>query len=134
MFYGAGPQLFENAKRLRDNMTADEQLLWGALQNSKVSGFRFKPQHPISYFVADFYCHAARLIIELDGAVHDAVDQSEYAANRTYMLEELELRVIRFRNEEVFSDINSVLTRIIEQLQKNEIPLNPLKGTWLASG
>jgi cyclase len=137
MFYGAGPQLFENAKRLRDSMTAAEQALWGALQSNKVSGFRFKPQHPISYFVADFYCHAARLIIELDGAVHDAVDQSEYDANRTYMLEELELRVIRFRNEEVFSDINSVLTRIIEQLQKSErTPKSPegdLARQWIKS-
>jgi very-short-patch-repair endonuclease len=130
MFYGAGPQLFENAKRLRDNMTGAEQLLWGALQNNKVSGFRFKPQHPISYFVADFYCHAARLIIELDGAFHDAVDQSEYDANRTYMLEELGLRVIRFRNEEVVSDINNVLARIIEQLQKNQTTPKSPKGDF----
>ncbi len=127
MFYGAGPQLFENAKRLRNNMTEAERLLWEALQKNKISGFRFKPQHPISYFVADFYCHSARLVIELDGSVHDDTDQSVYDANRTYMLEELGLRVIRFRNEEVFSDVNSVLVRIIDQLPKGDaISKSPL--------
>ncbi len=130
MFYGAGPQLFENAKRLRDNMTAAERVLWEALQKNKASGFRFKPQHPISYFVADFYCHSARLVVELDGSVHDATDQLEYDTNRTYMLEELGLRVIRFRNEEVLSDINSVLVRIIDQLPKGDVTPKSPKGDF----
>mgnify|MGYP000273469346 CR=1 FL=1 len=65
------------------------------------SNYRFRSQHPVNYFIADFYCHQAKLIAEADGSVHDTVDQIEYDANRIYMLEEFGLTVIRFRNEEV---------------------------------
>lgn len=112
MFYGASPQLFENAKALRKAMTPAELALWERLRSTKINGVRFKAQHPIRYFVADFYCHAARLIIELDGAVHDSVEQREYDVNRTYVLEEFDLAVVRFRNEEVFQDLDKVVSRI----------------------
>lgn len=116
MFYGASSQLFENAKKLREAMTPAELLLWEELRTNKLKGFRFKAQHPISYFIADFYCHAAKLVVELDGSVHDSSDQQEYDNNRTYILEEFGLTVIRFRNEEVIGNKENVLRKIAEFL------------------
>lgn len=116
MFYGASSQLFENAKKLREAMTPAELLLWEELRTNKLKGFRFKAQHPISYFIADFYCHAAKLVIELDGSVHDSSDQQEYDNNRTYILNEFGLIVIRFRNEEVIENKENVLRKIAEFL------------------
>lgn len=112
MFYGASPQLFENARRLRAAMTPAELVLWKSLRANRVKGFRFKAQHPIGYFIADFYCHVARLIIELDGSIHDSVEQKEYDTNRTYILEEFGLTVVRFRNEEVMQSLDTVLLKI----------------------
>ena len=71
MFYGASAFVFRNAEKLRNNMTPTEVKLWYALSNNQLNGFRFKNQHPISKFVVDFYCHKARLVIELDGEVHN---------------------------------------------------------------
>jgi len=119
MFYGASPQMFENARKLRAAMTPAELLLWEHLRASRLKSFRFKAQHPIGYFVADFYCHAARLVIELDGSVHDSVDQREYDLNRTYVLNEFGLTVVRFRNEEVLLDLDSVLRKIAELLPQD---------------
>jgi cyclase len=68
MFYGALPIHFELAKKLRDKQTEAEIFLWNHL--AKIKGVRFKRQHPILYFIADFYCHKAKLIIEVDGEYH----------------------------------------------------------------
>ncbi|GAB4011410.1 endonuclease domain-containing protein [Spirosoma migulaei] len=116
MFYGASPQLFENAKKLREAMTPAELQLWEGLRANKLKGFRFKAQHPLSYFIADFYCHAAKLVIELDGDVHNSIDQQEYDLNRTSVLNEFGITVIRFRNEEVMWNLDVVLSKIAEFL------------------
>ncbi len=123
MFYGASTQLFENAKKLRRAITPAEVMLWERLKSSQINGLRFKAQHPISYFVADFYCHAARLVIELDGSSHEPIDQRTYDANRTFLLEEFGLTVIRFCNEDVFSQIDNVLASIERHLPKSKTPL-----------
>ncbi|TAE34853.1 MAG: endonuclease domain-containing protein [Cytophagales bacterium] len=112
MFYGATPSPFAFAKELRDSMTPAEQALWVSLRMNKLNGFRFKAQHPIHTFVADFYCHAARLVIEIDGCIHDPIEQQIYNSNRTYVLQELGLQVIRFRNEEVINRLDWVLNEI----------------------
>ncbi len=116
MFYGATPALFENARKLREAMTLAEQLLWARLSTNQLDGFRFKAQHPINFFVADFYCHTARLVIELDGGVHDEADQRIYDENRTYLLTEFGLTVIRFSNEAVYGQIDEVLNTIRQYL------------------
>ncbi|MEZ0611247.1 endonuclease domain-containing protein [Fibrella sp. WM1] len=112
MFYGAQPVLFEQAKQLRESMTPAEVMLWERLRQNRLDGFRFKAQHPIAYFIADFYCHKARLIVEVDGGVHDVPEQMEYDQNRTHVLNELGLTVIRFRNAAILTDINQVQTTI----------------------
>jgi len=74
-----------------------------------MSGVRFKRQHPILYFIADFYCHKAKLIIEVDGGYHNLPEQYMYDMNRDEELDEFGLKVIRFTNEQVFNDIENVL-------------------------
>ncbi len=111
MFFGASPEIFRRARDLRDNPTPAEKVLWKCLSRGQL-GVKFRRQHPISDFIADFYCHHAKLVIELDGSIHDEEEQSDYDKGRTYELEALGLTVIRFQNEEVMSDLDVVLNQI----------------------
>jgi phosphoribosylanthranilate isomerase len=126
MFYGAQSILFEFAKQLRLNPTDAEIFLWEQLSTKKIKGIRFKRQHPILYFIADFYCHQSKLVIEVDGGYHKIPSQYEYDCNRDSELKELGLKVIRFTNEEVLFDIENVLKRITEEITPN-YPLNLTK-------
>lgn len=105
MFYGALPILFELAKELRNNQTEAEIFLWENLGYLQRLNVRFKRQHPILYFIADFYCHKAKLIIEVDGGYHNIPEQYLYDTNRDSELEELGIKVIRFTNKQVLNDI-----------------------------
>ncbi|MDO9153013.1 MAG: endonuclease domain-containing protein [Paludibacter sp.] len=120
MFYGALPIHFELAKRLRGNQTDAEIFLWNHLVRIKIKGVRFKRQHPVLFFIADFYCHKAKLIIELDGGYHNIPEQYCYDRSRENELDELGLKVIRFTNEQVLDDIENVL-RIIETEVKERL-------------
>jgi imidazole glycerol-phosphate synthase subunit HisF len=111
MFYGARKNVFRKAFLLRNRQTEAEEILWDKLSKSQL-GYRFKRQHPVELFVADFYCHKAKLIIELDGSYHDKSDQIAYDMERTKVLECLGLRVMRFRDKEVFENIDSVVVQI----------------------
>jgi len=112
MFYGALPILFELAKELRNNQTEAEIFLWENLGHLHELNVRFKRQHPISYFIADFYCHKAKLIIEVDGGYHNIPEQYLYDKNRDSELENLGLKVIRFTNKQVLYDIERTLNVI----------------------
>ena len=70
MFYGAKPVIFERAKMMRKQMTDAELLVWEILKEKQMLGFRFRSQHPIDIFIADFYCHPLKLVIEIDGGIH----------------------------------------------------------------
>ena len=93
-------------------MTPAEKKLWDYLKGKSLSGFKFRRQHPIKKFIVDFYCHELKLVIELDGSIHDQPDQAEHDLGRKFELEEFGLKVIRFRNEEVFDLTEEVLDRI----------------------
>ena len=112
MFYGALPIHFELAKKLRNNQTEAELYLWDNLQRLTYLNIRFKRQHPVLYFIADFYCHKAKIIIEVDGGYHDIPEQYLYDRNRENELNELGLKVVRFTNEEVLNSIEKVLRTI----------------------
>ncbi|NOQ26442.1 MAG: DUF559 domain-containing protein [Bacteroidales bacterium] len=118
MFYGASAEIFRTAEVLRKNMTPAEVELWEALKGNKLNGAKFRRQHPISQFIVDFYCHKYRLVIELDGSVHNLEDQKERDQGREAMLKDLGLIVIRFSNMEVKNNLNKVLTTISEYLHK----------------
>lgn len=116
MFYGAKGDLFGKASDLRSRETEAEKVLWTRLSKNQVKGFRFKRQHPISTFIADFYCHKAKLIIEVDGGYHDNPDQVEYDQQRTTVFKDLNIKVIRFSNQDVLERLDWVVKEIEKQL------------------
>lgn len=111
MFLGAGAHLFEMARTLRRQETEAEKVLWTRLSNQQL-GVKFRRQHPIYDYVADFYCHSHRLIIELDGPVHDSIEAKSDDSLRTKAFEEFEIAVIRFPNLEVLFDIEEVVQKL----------------------
>ena len=126
MFHGAKPIIFERAKLLRENMTQAEKMLWNRINKSQL-GVRFKAQHPIDIFIADFYCHTHKLVVELDGEIHNS--QADYDDGRTAEMERYGIKVIRFTNEEVLNNIENVITKIKEELDTNRLIIP--KSTWL---
>lgn len=112
MFYNASPEIFQRATDLRKNMTSAEKLLWNRISKSQIQGLRFKAQHPIDRFIVDFYCHKVKLVIEIDGEVHEMVEQAERDQGRTAELEAFGLKVLRFSNQEVFENLEDVLKTI----------------------
>ena len=112
MFYNAKPIIFERAKAMRENMTPAEKAVWELLRSNKILSLRFKAQHPIDIFVADFYCHQLKLVIEIDGGIHKSSDQKEYDIGRGAELEHWGIKVIRFTNEEVENNITHIQNEI----------------------
>jgi very-short-patch-repair endonuclease len=112
MFYNAKPDLFEKAKVLRNNMTKSELVLWEMLRKHRLHGFRFKPQHPIDIFKADFYCNKLNLVVEVDGGIHKTVEQRDYDIGRENELGNLGIKVIRFTNQEIEENIGQVIKKI----------------------
>ena len=117
------------ARELRRNQTAAESLLWSNLRGKKRHGVKFYRQHPIIYdkpnnkfFIVDFYSSKVKLVIELDGKIHEF--QKESDSKRTVILEGLGLKVIRFENEEVENNITSVLNIIDNVIKHRLFPNN----------
>jgi len=102
----------EMAKALRKQMTLTESILWNRLNNKKVLKVRFRRQHQINNFIADFYCHAVRLVVEVDGEIHNS--RVENDEGRTAEMERFGIKVIRFRNDEVENNIEDVIQKIEE--------------------
>ncbi len=109
---GAASGLFENAKALRKRQTDAENILWEHLRNRRFHGLKFRRQHPLGSYIADFYCHELNLVIEADGAVHDKDEQRLYDANRTQTLTEGGVTVVRFANNDLENDISHCLNRL----------------------
>jgi very-short-patch-repair endonuclease len=98
------------ARVLRKQPTKAEDIVWRRLRGSRFHGAKFRRQVPFDRFVVDFYCHAAKLVVELDGKQHEWF--ADYDAGRTRVLESRGVSVIRFANVEVENDLDSVLARI----------------------
>ena len=109
------PQLREFARKNRNNPTEAESLLWEYLK-SKGLGVTFKRQHIIGDYIADFVCLETKLIIELDGEYHQIPKQQESDVQRSEQLQSWGFRILRFTNEELFNNINKILTTIEENL------------------
>jgi very-short-patch-repair endonuclease len=103
------------AHLLRKHPTRAEDLLWERLRGRRFHGVKFRRQVPFERYVVDFYCHAAELVVELDGKQHEWF--SDYDAERTEILERLGVRVPRFTNEQVYGDLDSVPARIGAELR-----------------
>jgi very-short-patch-repair endonuclease len=107
-------KLYQYARELRQEPTAAENLLWAAIRNRKLNNLKFRRQHLLDKFIVDFYCNEKKLVVELDGDIHDVKRNKEYDDARTAMLAGLNICVLRFRNEEIVPDIATVLKKIVE--------------------
>ena len=117
LHYGAKASTQEYARELRLRTTEAEQKLWSLLRNRQLKGKKFRRQHAIANYVADFYCNESKLVIELDGNFHTEAETKEYDKSRTNLLNELGITVLRFWNEEVIKDPGKVIKKISEYLQ-----------------
>ena len=105
------------ARKLRKNMTDAERKLWHFLRNRRLAGLKFRRQVPIGPYIVDFACIEKKVIVEIDGGEHNFPDHRQYDAQRTAYLEGQGFRVLRFWNNQVLSDIEAVLTVILQACQ-----------------
>ena len=126
MFYNASATIFERAKLLRENMTEAELKLWECLKEKKLLNLRFRPQHPIDIFIADFYCHPLKLVVEIDGGIHMPETNKAYDVGREAELDRWGLKVVRFTNQEVLNNLDQVLRKLekicVERQKELQIP------------
>ena len=111
MQHGATPSVFKNAASLRNNMTKPEIKVQQYLK-TKPKGFKFRRQHPIAWYVLDFYCHKLRFSIEIDGGYHLNIEQQEKDAERTAYLNEIGITEIRFTNKNVLENFKEIIDKI----------------------
>lgn len=110
MYFRAKPVTLETARLLRRRMTYSESLLWEKLKGKQLLGLRFRRQHPIDIYIVDFYCHEAKLVIEIDGEIH--MDQIEYDDGREADIKKFNIKIIRFTNDEINNNIEIVIQNI----------------------
>ncbi|MDB9781698.1 isoleucine--tRNA ligase [Winogradskyella sp.] len=124
--------LNEFKKERVKNPTEAEKVLWEALRNKNLDGYKFRREHIIDEFIVDFVCLSKNLVIEVDGGYHNQPEVQDADKLRTDILEELGYRVVRFTNEEVIGDIDKVLEKIAYELRMSFSPLGKLKGAFPA--
>ncbi|MCK4653484.1 MAG: endonuclease domain-containing protein [Candidatus Cloacimonetes bacterium] len=105
-------------RELRKEETLSEKKFWTIVRNRQINGMKFRRQYPISFewddqikhFIADFYCHECKLVFEIDGGIHEL--QKNYDILRTYIINQLGIKVIRFTNKEVLNNMENVLVKL----------------------
>ncbi len=112
-------QMVDAARNLRGRETPTEALLWNAVRNRRLDGLKFRRQQPFGPFVVDFFCPSHRLVVEIDGSVHDNPTQAESDRSRQEVLESLDLHVLRI-------DASLVETNLAEALQTIRISVSTL--------
>jgi len=117
---GVASVVQQAALELRENLTPAERRLWEALRAKRLSGLRFRAQHPVGPYILDFYCPAHKLAVELDGSVHDGHEEQDAA--RTACLSAYGCRVLRFANDQVMTDLPDVLAQIQAAAQEGRPP------------
>lgn len=112
------PQITANGRQLRQNMTPAERTLWQHLRGKRLGGYKFRRQQPFGGYILDFVCLEAKLMIEIDGGQH--AEQVAYDEARTRDLEAAGFTVLRFWNNEVLQQTETVLTAIWQRLEKRD--------------
>ena len=105
------------ARRLRKKLTPAEALMWWRLRRD-FDGWRFRRQHPVGPYIADFACLEAKLVIEVDGATHGTPEERAYDERRTQFIEAGDWRVLRFTNDEVERNREGVAATILMALEE----------------
>jgi very-short-patch-repair endonuclease/CTP:phosphocholine cytidylyltransferase-like protein len=133
MHYGASYLLFRRAEVLRKFPTHEEEIVWGYLKENAI-GVKFRRQHLLLFYIADFYCHQLKLVIEIDGLVHNKADVKINDAIRQAEIEKLGITVIRFTNSQVKNNLEIILEEInktIEELKNSRVQSPPLGAKGL---
>ncbi|HAF48069.1 MAG TPA: hypothetical protein DCL08_02375 [Anaerolineaceae bacterium] len=112
------PEMRRLAQNLRKTQTDAEQLLWSKLRSRELSGFKFRRQHPIDNYILDFYCNEAQLAIEIDGGQHAEKENIKMDEQRTALLNQKGIRVIRYWNNDVLENTDEVLEDILATLKE----------------
>jgi very-short-patch-repair endonuclease len=113
--------LKEFSRRLRNNSTLGEILLWKQLRSGRLEGYCFNRQKPIGQFIVDFYCKPLKLVIEVDGGYHYEEEQILIDTGRQKMIEEMGLHFLRFHDEEIRKDMPQVLQKIKQYIREFEV-------------
>ena len=121
------PTLRARARSLRRGATDAEKIVWNCLRAHRLNGASFRRQTPIGPYIADFVCHAAQLVIELDGGQHYDPAQQRRDAQRTAYFEARGFRVIRFSNLDVIANRSGILESILAALNSTPSPTLPRK-------
>jgi very-short-patch-repair endonuclease len=114
------PDIVASCRSLREKSTNPEERLWSFLRDRRLKNAKFRRQYPVGGYILDFYCHAARLAVELDGSGHLDEAQMEYDAVRTEKLGALGIELLRFWNDAILNDLETVLGVIWEALPDQE--------------
>jgi very-short-patch-repair endonuclease len=117
--YGDREQL-KNARKLRNNMTKAEVILWSRLRSRQIYGYKFRRQQPIFEYIVDFYCHELKLIIEADGQIHEIAERPVSDIHRDKILALNGYKIIRFSNHRIETDLSEVLKEIRIFIQSNK--------------
>lgn len=120
MFYGASPYLFKLAKELRNTSTEAECMMWQLLRSEPFKKYNFRRQHPLADYIADFYCHPLKLVIELDGGIHLKTEQKQYDNFRDEDMQRLGITVLRFSNKQMDEESVAVKQNIEQIIYKIE--------------
>jgi very-short-patch-repair endonuclease len=112
----------EICRRFRKNQTKAESNFWNTVRNRQLEGYKIQRQYPINFewnnknkfFIADFYCHEAKLIIEIDGGIHET--QKNYDKNRDKIIKLLGYNIIRFQNEEIMKHLDNVIKKLKKEI------------------
>lgn len=115
-YYNSTANILKLAGELRKNQTKAEKALWQALRKRNLKGQKFRRQHPIGRYIVDFYCHSAKLVIEVDGSIHDIISVKEYDLVREQDIIELGIHILRFTNNQVLTNLDWVVEEIISNL------------------
>ena len=127
MHYGASHLLFKRAEELRKFSTDVENIMWGFLKGNTL-GVKFRRQHPLLFYIADFYCHKLKLVIEIDGSIHNKQDVKINDIIRQKEIEQLGIKVIRFTNEQILKTPEVILESImstVKEIQTNSNQSSP---------
>src|SRR5438105_4736928 len=122
------------ARAMRSEPTEAEDVLWQKLRNRKLYNWKFRRQQHLEGFIVDFFCDQLKLIVEVDGEIHDQKEQQQFDQFRTKYLQEFGYKVIRFKNEEVLKNVSNVLKEISKSGQERSelipspLPLSPGRG------
>lgn len=120
MYYGASHKLFRYAKEMRAAPTEAESKVWELLTSEPLREFKFRRQHPLANYIADFYCHALKVVIEVDGGIHERREQKEYDKFRDSDMVQFGITVLRFTNEQVLEQPEIVKEEIYRFIKEHE--------------